>query len=64
MNKYFGRMFIICLVFAAAGLYDFIFGHKLTGGDFVTLALGIPTAFGLKDAALNLIYRDKKPNEG
>jgi hypothetical protein len=35
------------------------FGKLLTGGEFVSLALGIPTAFGLKDAAINYIHRDK-----
>lgn len=59
-NKYFGRMFLICLIFTLTGCVAFLFmDDKLTGGDFVALALGIPTAFGLKDAALNFIHRGK-----
>lgn len=59
-NKYFGRMFIICLIFTLTACVAFLFmDSKLTGGDFVALALGIPTAFGLKDAALNFIHKDK-----
>lgn len=60
MNKYFGRMFLICLLFTLTGCWAFLFmTGKLTGSEFVTLALGIPTAFGLKDAALNFIHRGK-----
>lgn len=60
MSKYLGRMFIVCLIFTVTGCVAFLFmDDKLTGGDFVALALGIPTAFGLKDAALNLIHRGK-----
>jgi hypothetical protein len=59
-NKYFGRMFLICLIFTLTGCVAFLFmDNKLTGGDFIALALGIPTAFGLKDAALNFIHRGK-----
>lgn len=61
MNKYASRMFIICLIFSVTGCAAFIFmDGKLSGGDFVALALGIPSAFGLKDAAINYIHRDKK----
>lgn len=60
MNKYYGRMFVICLIFTVAGCVAFLFmDNKLSGGDFVALALGIPAAFGLKDAALNYIHKDK-----
>jgi hypothetical protein len=55
-------MWFICLLFAVTGCAAFIFmDNKLSGGDFVALALGIPTAFGLKDAVINFIHRDK-PN--
>jgi hypothetical protein len=53
-------MFIICSLFAVAGIVGF-FGKLLAGGEFVSLALGIPAAFGLKDAAINYIHKDK-PN--
>ena len=60
MSKYYSRMFGICLLFTVTGCIAFLFmDYKLTGGDFVALALGIPAAFGLKDAAINYIHRDK-----
>jgi len=63
VSKYYSRMFLICALFAAVGCVGF-FGKLLTGGEFVSLALGIPTAFGLKDAAINYIHRDKaNPDE-
>lgn len=64
MNKYFGRMFAICVIFTLTGCIAFLFmDDKLTGGDFVALALGIPAAFGLKDAALTFITRKKANDE-
>lgn len=57
MNKYFGRMFLVCLLFSLSSV-AFLYLGKLSSGDFVTLALGIPAAFGLKDAALNYIHRN------
>ena len=49
VTKYFGRMFIICLIFTLTGCAAFLLWDAL--------ALGVPTAFGLKDAALNFIHR-------
>jgi hypothetical protein len=58
VNKYFGRMFLICSTFTLTSCTAFLFMEgKLTGGEFIALALGIPSAFGLKDAALNFIHR-------
>ena len=64
MSKYFGRMFAICVIFTVTGCVAFLFmDDKLSGGDFVALALGVPAAFGLKDAALNLIHRKSNDKE-
>ena len=60
MSKYLSRMWIIALLFTLTGCAAFLFmDGKLSGGDFVTLALGVLGAFGAKDAAINWIHRDK-----
>ena len=55
-SKYYSRMFLICSLFTVVGCAGFFMG-LLTEGNFVALALGIPTAFGLKDAAITFIHK-------
>ena len=57
--KYFSRKFILALLFGITGCAAFALTAKLTGGEFITLALGICGLFGAGDAALNYIHRDK-----
>jgi hypothetical protein len=58
--KYLSRKFLIASMFGVTGCAVFAFTGKLTGGEFVSLALGITGLFGASDAALNYIHRDKK----
>jgi len=44
-------------MFAMTGCGAFLFTGKLTGGEFVSLALGIVGLFGGADVALNAIHR-------
>lgn len=58
--KYISRKFLIATVFALTGCAAFLFyDGKLTGGEFVSLALGICGLFGASDVALNHIHRNK-----
>lgn len=58
--KYLSRKFLIASLFAVTGCAVFAFTGKLTGGEFVSLALGLTGLFGASDAAINYIHRDKK----
>ena len=55
--KYLSRKFIIAAVFTVTGCGVFAFTGKLTGAEFVSLALGIVGLFGGADVALNAIHR-------
>ena len=57
--KFFSRKFILAIMFALPGCVGFLMSSKLTGGEFVSLALGICGLFGASDAAINYIHRDK-----
>jgi hypothetical protein len=59
--KYLSRKFMIAAVFSITGCAVFAITEKLTGGEFVSLALGLTGLFGASDAAINYIHRDK-PN--
>lgn len=58
--KYLSRKFIIAAVFSITGCAVFAATEKLTGGEFVSLALGLTGLFGASDAAINYIHRDKR----
>jgi len=55
--KFLSRKFIIAAVFSVTGCGVFAFTGKLTGGEFVSLALGIVGLFGGADVALNAIHK-------
>jgi hypothetical protein len=55
--KYLSRKFLIAMCFTLTGCAVFAFTNKLTGGEFVSLAIGIITLFGGADVALNVIHR-------
>ena len=59
MTKFLSRKFILALLFTLAGCAAFLLGGKLTGAEFVSLALGIVGLFGAADVALNHIHKDK-----
>lgn len=58
--KFLSRKWLIAICFTITGCLAFAFTHKLTGAEFVSLALGLTGLFGASDAALNYIHRDKK----
>ena len=58
--KYLSRKFLIASLFAVTTCAAFAFTGKLTGSEFVTLALGLTGLFGASDAAINYIHKDKK----
>lgn len=58
--KYLSRKFLIASMFGVTGCAVFAFTGKLTGAEFVSLALGLTGLFGASDAAINYIHRDKK----
>lgn len=63
--KYLSRKFLIASMFGVTGCAVFAFTAKLTGGEFVSLALGLTGLFGASDAAINYIHRDKRdPDKG
>lgn len=66
--KFISRKFLLAALFAVTGCGVFAFTAKLTGGEFISLALGILGLFGGADVALNAIHRNKKdpdnPNAG
>jgi drug/metabolite transporter (DMT)-like permease len=55
--KYLSRKFIIASLFSVTGCAVFAFTGKLTGGEFVGLALGLTGAFTAGDVALNAIHK-------
>lgn len=57
MNKFFSRKFLIVGIFTVTGCAVFAFTGKLTGGEFITLALGLSGLFGGADVALNAIHK-------
>lgn len=60
MSKFISRKWLIALFFTLTGCAAFLWGEgKLTGAEFVSLALGITGLFGASDAAINYIHRDK-----
>lgn len=52
MNKYLSRKFIIAMIFTVSACIGFLATGKLTGAEFVTLALGIPGLFTAGDVAI------------
>ena len=58
--KYLSRKFLIASMFGITGCAVFAFTAKLSGGEFVSLALGLTGLFGASDAAINYIHRDKR----
>lgn len=57
MSKFFSRKWLLAMVFALTGCGVFAFTAKLTGAEFVSLALGLVGLFGGADVALNAIHR-------
>lgn len=56
--KYLSRKFLIAAAFTVTACCAFLFyDGKLTGGEFVALALGILGTFTAGDAALNAIHK-------
>ena len=62
MTKFLSRKFIIAMVFALSGSAALFLTNKLTGGEFVTLALGVIGAFTAGDVALNHIHKPQSPD--
>lgn len=60
MNKFLSRKFLIAFIFTLAGCTAFLATGKLTGSEFVSLALGITGLFGAGDVAINAIHKNKK----
>jgi hypothetical protein len=52
---------MIAFLFSMTGCAVFVLTGKLSGSEFVSLALGLTGLFGAGDAAINWIHRDK-PN--
>ena len=50
--KFMSRKFILAAIFTLAGCYGFLACGKLTGGEFVSLALGILGTFTAGDVAV------------
>lgn len=59
MSKFWSRKFLIASIFGVTGCFVFALTAKLTGSEFVTLALGLTGLFGASDAAINYIHKDK-----
>ena len=59
MSKYLSRKWLLASLFGVTGCGAFLFTGKLTGGEFVSLALGLTGLFGAADAAINFVHRDK-----
>ena len=56
MTKYLSRKFIIVLLFTITAIIGLI-GKLLSGGEFITLAGILVSAFTAGDVALNHIHR-------
>lgn len=62
--KYLSRKFLIAMTFTLTACAGFLFyDAKLTGGEFVALALGILAAFTGGDVALNAIHKRNSEQE-
>lgn len=57
MSKFLSRKFLLASLFTVTGCGVFAFMDKLTGGEFITLALGVLGVFSGTDAALNAIHK-------
>lgn len=56
--KYLSRKFLIAAMFGLTACIALLFyDNKLTGGEFVSIALGIVGLFGGADVALNAIHK-------
>lgn len=55
--KFLSRKFLIAFGFTITGCGAFLFTGKLSGGEFVSLALGLVGLFGGADVALNAIHK-------
>lgn len=56
--KYLSRKFLLAAAITITGCVAFLFyDGKLTGGEFITLALGVLGTFTAGDAALNAIHK-------
>jgi hypothetical protein len=62
MSKFLSRKFLIAFIFTIAGCVAFLLTGKLTGGEFVSLALGITGLFGAGDVAINAIHKKNSPD--
>ncbi len=61
--KYLSRKFLLASLFGVTTCAVFAFTGKLTGGEFVTLALGLTGLFGAGDVALNAIHKRNSETE-
>lgn len=52
MSKFLSRKFLIAMIFTVTACVGFLLCGKLTGSEFVTLALGIPGLFTAGDVAI------------
>jgi hypothetical protein len=57
VSKFLSRKFILAAIFTVTGCLVFAFTPKLTGAEFVGLALGLVGLFNATDAAINLIHK-------
>lgn len=58
MNKFFSRNFHLALLGLVAGVAG-LFTHRISGGEFVTLALGINGSFRAGDVIVNWLTTKK-----
>jgi hypothetical protein len=61
--KFASRKFILAGMFGAMGSWG-LYADKLTGGEFVQLAVGVLGAFSIADAAINFAHRGQGGNQG
>jgi hypothetical protein len=62
--KYMSRKFLLAAAFSITGCVAFLFFEgKLTGGEFITLGLGVLGTFTAGDAALNAIHKRNSDQE-
>lgn len=55
--KFLSRKWLIAMAFTVTGCIAFLMTAKLSGGEFVSLALGMVGLFGGADVALNAIHK-------
>ena len=63
MSKFLSRKWLIAMAFTLTGCVVFALTSKLTGGEFVSLALGMVGLFGGADVALNAIHKKNAETE-